>query len=280
MSQATEDAVEQRDSHQRRIRLRTSGRKMGPVMRLIDPGDIAEITKPFVFLDDASIPPGPKGDMRWHPHSGIGTLTIIFSGKNQYRETTGKEGNVEPDGIEWMSSGRGVWHAASSIGDTDLVGYQVWMLLPPELELGASHSRHFKANEIQTKDDVRVLIGSWNGIRGPVPYDNDALLLDVRRNASERFELAPEPGHQVGWIAVHSGFVSIAGEMVGPGELVVLDDGEEPIAIEAAAASRFLVATARRTEGPLFLGNSSVHSSAEALQTGLAEIVRLRSTLP
>ena len=215
----------------RAIRLKTSGRKMGPVMRLIDPGDIGEITKPFVFLDDAEIPPGPGTAMNWHPHSGVGALTIITSGQNRYKETTGKQGSVAPDGIEGMASGKGVWHAASAIGDTNLIGYQVWMLLPPEAELAPSYSRHFTADEIEMADRVRVILGSWQGRRGPVPYDNAATLLDVRRKAGETFEFTIEPGHKLAWIAVHSGSVSAGGETIRAGELAVFEDGAEPIAI-------------------------------------------------
>ncbi|WP_162848805.1 pirin family protein [Stakelama pacifica] len=249
------------------------------MIRLIDPGDIGEITKPFVFLDDAEIPPCPGNAMNWHPHSGVGALTIITSGRNRYKETTGKQGGVEPDGIEWMASGKGVWHAASAIGHTNLIGYQVWMLLPPEAELAPSYSRHFAADEIEIIDGVRVILGSWQDRQGPVPYENAATLLDVRRKAGEAFAFTIEPEHQLAWIAVQSGSVFAGGETIGAGELAVFADGAEPIAIEATADARFLVASARRTEGPLFVGKSSVHSSAEALEKGEAEIARLKITL-
>lgn len=263
----------------RTIAMRTSGRKLGPIKRLISPNQLGEITKPFVFLDDADIPPGPGTRMNWHPHSGVGALTIITSGQNHYRETTGQEGSVSADGIEWMSSGKGVWHAASAVGETNLVGYQVWMLLPPEEALAPPYSRHFKAGELPVHDGVRVILGSWQKRKGPVPYDNAATLLDVRRKADEDFAFTIEAGHQLGWVAVQSGNLSDGSNSIAAGELVIFEDGDETIVLTATSDARFLAGSANRTEGPLHVGQSSVHCTAEALLAGEAEIQRLKAAL-
>src|SRR4051794_32375372 len=100
----------------REIVYRTRGHGHGPITRLMNPGDLGELLKPFVFLDsfaidgDSRLPPMEVG---WHPHSGIATVTVILEGAVRYAETTGKQGVLHAGSIEWMRAGGGVWHTGS-----------------------------------------------------------------------------------------------------------------------------------------------------------------------
>src|SRR6202162_3971172 len=94
----------------RRIALTTSGRRHGPITRLVSPSDIGELIKPFVFLDRAEVAPRPEPLFGIHPHSGIATLTTVLRGGVVYEDTTGKEGTVPTGGLEWMKAGNGVGH--------------------------------------------------------------------------------------------------------------------------------------------------------------------------
>ena len=94
----------------RGIALVTSGRRHGPITRLVSPSDIGELIKPFVFLDHAEVTPRPEPLFGIHPHSGIATLTVVLSGGLAYEDTTGKKGSVPTGGLEWMKAGNGVWH--------------------------------------------------------------------------------------------------------------------------------------------------------------------------
>src|SRR5258705_13549420 len=94
----------------RRIALTTSGRRHGPITRLVSPSDIGELIKPFVFLDHFEIAPRPGPLFGVHPHSGIATLTVVLRGGLAYEDTTGKKGLVPTGGLEWMKAGNGVWH--------------------------------------------------------------------------------------------------------------------------------------------------------------------------
>src|ERR1700748_3629799 len=84
----------------RQIALRTRGRSHGSLPRLVSPGDIGELIKPFVFLDYFDADPATAPKFGFHPHSGIATLTLILSGQAFYKETTGREGVIEAGGVE------------------------------------------------------------------------------------------------------------------------------------------------------------------------------------
>jgi redox-sensitive bicupin YhaK (pirin superfamily) len=84
----------------RLVALVTSGRRHGPITRLVSPSDIGELIKPFVFLDHAEVAPRPEPLFGIHPHSGIATLTVVLRGGVAYEDTTGKKGFVPTGGLE------------------------------------------------------------------------------------------------------------------------------------------------------------------------------------
>ena len=106
----------------RRIAHRTGGRRHGPVTRLMSPGDIGEMVKPFVFLDYFSVEDFTGAGFAAHPHSGIATHTTLLQGTFDYGDSTGKVGQMPPDSIEWMQAGGGVWHWGNPRGGEPVRG--------------------------------------------------------------------------------------------------------------------------------------------------------------
>jgi redox-sensitive bicupin YhaK (pirin superfamily) len=248
---------------------------MGPIMRLVSPGDLGQLLKPFVFVDLADIPPRPGGGFGWHPHSGIATLTIIHDGQNEYRETTGVQGGLKPGGIEYMRSGKGVWHTASPVGPKNLKGFQVWLLLPPGDDLAPPQSTYLEAGDVPTKDGVRVILGAWEGMSSPLVAPPATTLLDVTLAEASSWSFAPPQGQELCWLALYSGSVRIGEEEARAGDLLVFEDGSEAIDFTSRSGAGFIIGSAHRSPHRLHIGYHSVHNSAEALTIGEAEIARL-----
>lgn len=261
----------------RAIRMRTRGRAMGPIVRLVSPGDLGDLLKPFVFLDLADIPPRAGGGFGWHPHSGIATLTIIHEGQNEYRETTGTHGGLRPGGIEWMASGRGVWHMASAVGSTNLKGFQVWLLLPPGPDTQPPASMYLNAENVPGRGGVRVILGAWEGLNSPIDAPPETTLLDIALPAGAQWTFAPPKGQELCWLAVHKGALRYGEETASAGDLLVFEDGAESLEFASSTDAGFIIGSAHRSPYPLHIGNHSVHVSAEALVAGEAEIARLRT---
>src|SRR5256884_6709123 len=93
----------------RQIALRTRGHSHGGLTRLVSPGDVGELIKPFVFLDYFDADPKAAPKFGFHPHSGIATMTIILAGQAFYKETTGREGVIETGGGEMVRARSGAW---------------------------------------------------------------------------------------------------------------------------------------------------------------------------
>jgi redox-sensitive bicupin YhaK (pirin superfamily) len=258
----------------RSIVLRTRGHVHGAVTRLVSPNDIGQMIKPFVFLDyfEADLANAPK--FGFHPHSGIATLTLILSGQAFYKETTEREGVIKTGGVEWMRASSGVWHAGGISGNERIKGFQLWVALPPALELAEPESQYLDATAFQSAGPARVIAGEYDGIKSLVGSPVGMTYLDVHLRAGERWTYQPPKNHNVAWIASHQGTVSTPSE-VSAGEAVVFEEGEKPIEFEALTDTGFVLGSASKHPYELVTGHYSVHTTADALRQGESNIATI-----
>src|SRR5258707_8090743 len=124
---------------ERRLARRTHGQNHGLVTRWMSPSDFGEILKPFVFLDLFDHEGAPF-DGGLHPHSGIATLSYVVEGAVSYIDPDNVKGTLPAGGVEWMRAGRGMWHGGGLDKAGWTRGFQLWIALPPHLELGPTVS--------------------------------------------------------------------------------------------------------------------------------------------
>jgi redox-sensitive bicupin YhaK (pirin superfamily) len=260
----------------RGIAYRTWGHTGGPITRLMSPGDLGELVKPFVFLDRFEFV-GPSDGGVVHPHSGIATHTTLLEGDLVYGDSTGKSGRLRAGSVEWMLAGGGVWHGGT-IPPGRIRGFQLWMAMEGQLELAPAESHYVDVETIPTDDHVRVLLGSYGPLKSPIPYPQPVTYLHVRLRAGERWTFEPDAGHDVAWLAVASGELIVAGGKVGL-EMVVFDEGNQAIELVAADDVELVIASAVKHRHPLVTGSYSVHTSPENLHIGETGIEEVASTM-
>ena len=260
----------------RSVVLRTRGRARGGITRLVSPSDVGEFIKPFVFLDAFDVDPkhGPK--FGWHPHSGIATLTYLLAGDVSYEDSTGAKGELHAGSLEWMRAGGGVWHTGSGL--TPGKGFQLWISLPASLESVEAKSQYLPASAVPQVGPAKVLLGEHGGVRSLIDAPPGINYLGVELKAGERWRYVPPADHDVAWIALHRGALR-APEAVEEGELAVFAPGNDAIEFEAVADTGFVLGTAVKHPHDLVLGYYSVHTSAEALGAGEANIHRIGERL-
>jgi redox-sensitive bicupin YhaK (pirin superfamily) len=251
----------------RQIALRTRGHSHGRVTRLVSPGDLGERIKPFVFLDYFEADPATAPKFGFHPHSGIATLTVILAGQAFYKETTGREGVIETGGVEWMRASSGVWHTGGLFGNERIKGFQLWVAMPPELELAEPHSQYLGASDFHFAGPARVIAGEYDGVKSIVGSPDGITYLDVRLKAGERWTFQPASGHDVAWIALHQGTVTTP-QQISAGELAVFEEGDQAIAFEAISDAGFILGSAMKHPYDLVTGHYSVHTNADSLRIG------------
>jgi redox-sensitive bicupin YhaK (pirin superfamily) len=261
-----------------RIARRTRGQSHGPITRLMSPSDFGRLLKPFVFLDIFDTQGNPFSGFGLHPHSGIATVTYVAEGSVSYQDTNGATGLLPAGGLEWMRAGGGVWHGGGT-GETGRTrGFQLWIALPPELELGSSESVYLSSEVIPHDGPARVLLGSYGAAISAIQAPSPMNYLAVHLKAGERWSYQPPAGHTVLWTAVGMGSVLVPDEL-RQGELAALKPSSAVIEFEAQSDAEFVLGSAVPHDYDLILGSHSVHTSTAALREAQARISAIQTRL-
>jgi redox-sensitive bicupin YhaK (pirin superfamily) len=264
-------------SKARAIVQRTRGRTHGPVTRLMSPSDLGQILKPYVFLDLFDHQGAPfNGSL--HPHSGIATLTYVAEGAVSYIDPDNVKGTLQAGGVEWMQAGRGMWHGGGLDKEGRTRGFQLWIALPPELELGPTISLYQAPEDVPEDGPARVLLGSYGSASSAIASPSPLTYLAVTLKARERWRYEPPAGHTVLWAAIASGVVSAPDEL-RHGDLAAFESSSKPVAFEALTDTEFVLGSAAPHEHDLVLGYYSVHTSPDALRDAEAHISAIRTRL-
>jgi len=243
----------------------------------MSPSDFGEILKPFVFLDLFDHE-GPPFDGALHPHSGIATLTYVAEGAVSYIDPDDARGSLPAGGVEWMQAGRGMWHGGG-IGQAGRTrGFQLWIALPPELELGPTASICQAPEEVQEDGPARVLLGSYGSAFSAIESPSPINYLAVRLKAGERWTYEPPEGHTILWVAMASGFMW-APDGLRQGDLVAFEPSNDSVEFEALRDTEFVLGSAAPHKHELVTGYYSVHTSPDALHDGETNILLIRKRL-
>ena len=261
----------------RTIVQRTRGITHGPVTRLMSPSDFGEILKPFVFLDLFDHE-GPPFNGALHPHSGIATLSYLAEGAVSYIDPDNVRGTLPAGGVEWMLAGRGMWHGGGLDKAGRTRGFQLWIALPPQLELGPTISIYQAPEEVPQDGPARVLLGSYGSVSSAIEPPSPINYLAVRLKAGERWRYEPPAGHTVLWVGIASGVLAAPDELQH-GTLAAFEPSSEAVEFEAVSDTEFVLGSAAPHEHDLVTGYYSVHTSPEALRDGEAHILSIRKRL-
>jgi redox-sensitive bicupin YhaK (pirin superfamily) len=227
---------------------------------------------PFVFFDEmgpAKLAPGKGLDVRPHPHIGLATVTYLFEGEIMHRDSLGTVQAIRPGAVNWMTAGRGIVHSERTperlrASGGPLWGVQTWVALPAaEEESEPSFSHHEGLPMTQESGvTVRVILGDLLGLSSPVPTLSPTFYADVSIDATRRFAVPAK--HEERGVHVVEGAVTIGGEAIEAGELVVLEPGAEAL-VEARANARILVFGGAPPDGPRFVWWNFVSSRKERI---------------
>jgi redox-sensitive bicupin YhaK (pirin superfamily) len=245
----------------------------------MSPSDFGEVLKPFVFLDLIDHE-GPPFNGALHPHSGIATLTYIAEGEVSYIDPDNVRGTLPAGGVEWMQAGRGMWHGGGLDKAGRTRGYQLWIALPPELELGPTISIYQAPGDVPQDGPARVLLGSYGSASSTITSPSSINYLAVRLEAGEGWRYEPPTGHTVLWAAIASGVLAAPDEL-RHGDLAAFEPSSKAVEFEALTDTEVVLGSAasHEHEHDLVLGYYSVHTSPEALRDGEAHISSIQKRL-
>ena len=210
----------------------------GFTVRRLLPAASQRAVGPFLFFDHfGPITAGPADnhDVRAHPHIGLATVTYLFEGAMQHRDSTGAVQRIEPGAINWMTAGRGIVHSERTPDDLRSItrrshGLQLWAGLPAEDEEmppAFSHTPAAALPELEVGGArLRVLIGSAFGATSPVAVRSPTLYLDIALAAGDAL---PLPIATERAVYVVEGAAELDGLPLPPQTMTVLAAGSEPM---------------------------------------------------
>jgi redox-sensitive bicupin YhaK (pirin superfamily) len=159
---------------------------------------------PFLLLDEFrnDDPNAYVAGFPDHPHRGFETVTYMMQGRMRHKDSVGNSGLLTDGSLQWMTAGRGIIHSEMPEQTDGLIwGYQLWVNLPSGQKMTAPRYQDIPPAEIPLAKaegvEVKVLAGSWNGVKGaaetlwPIEY------LDVRLQPGVAFEKSVPEGHNL-----------------------------------------------------------------------------------
>src|SRR6202171_4701403 len=128
----------------------------GFVVRRVLPFAGRQMVGPFIFFDHL----GPaefavdKGiDVRPHPHIALATVTYLFSGALEHRDSLGNVREIRPGDVNWMTAGHGIVHSertphAARTAGARIHGIQSWVAMPDGREDDEPSFTHYPASSL------------------------------------------------------------------------------------------------------------------------------------
>ncbi|MBV9463496.1 MAG: pirin family protein [Verrucomicrobiae bacterium] len=146
---------------------------------------------PFIFVDEfgpARLPAGRGMDVRPHPHINLATVTYLFEGAIEHRDSIGSNAVIEPGAINLMTAGSGIVHSERSpqalrAKGPSLYGMQTWLALPDGREEIAPAFDHLEADALPLVEDddasARILMGTLWGATAATPQHSSTIYADI-----------------------------------------------------------------------------------------------------
>jgi redox-sensitive bicupin YhaK (pirin superfamily) len=246
----------------------------GFVVRRYLPSAIKQAVGPFIFFDHfgpVDVPVDADHDVRPHPHIGLATVTYLFEGAMDHRDSIGTYQRIEPGAINWMTAGRGIVHSERT--PKDLVGVphrthglQLWAALPlahEEDDPGFCHTPAADIPELVVDGaTVRVLVGSAFGKSSPVATYSQTLYLDVKLKAGHELSLSDLPKEAA--IYPVSGDLEIDGAPLALNNMALLDTSGTQL-VKAASEAHFVLIGGEPLDGHRYMSWNFVSSSKERI---------------
>ena len=169
-----------------------------------------------------------------HPHTGLQTVSWLFSGEIEHRDSLGSHALVRPGELNLMTAGHGIAHSEVSTANTTLLhGVQLWVALPDHARDIAPAFDRFVPEVVDLGPATwRVFLGSVAGLTSPVTCHSPLLGAELVLAAGSEIGIAVDPAFEHG-VLVDDGAVLVGGSKVTAAQLAYLPPGAREIRVAA-----------------------------------------------
>lgn len=200
---------------------------------------------PFTFIDHmgpAKIGNGNYVDVDQHPHIGLSTLTYLFEGEIEHKDSTGSNQVIAPGDVGFMTSGGGVTHTERTPENRrteevrTLHGYQIWVALPKDKEEMTPRFDFYSGEQIPSWDidglTIKLVAGTAFGRSAPLQGYSPLFMVDIYAKEETTLDLRGHIKGEVAFVIVN-GSINSSGQSVSAGQMLISKtDNECEICLE------------------------------------------------
>lgn len=258
-----------------------------PVRSLFSYDSLGQHISPFLLLDYAGphefSPTQQRRGVGQHPHRGFETVTIVYHGELEHRDSTGSGGLIGPGDVQWMTAASGILHeefhsAAFSEKGGTLEMVQLWVNLPARDKSAAPGYQTLLSQDIPVlplADDagqLRLIAGEFADQRGPAQTFTAMDVWDIRLNARKPVRLPVVEGRSTALIVLH-GRVQVNGDQaVGEAQMVLFDRAGDELLLEAETQALVLLLSGEPIDEPIVGHGPFVMNSQAEIAQALADL--------
>ncbi len=233
---------------------------------------------PFILMDygaPAYFPPTnrPRG-VEQHPHKGFETVTIVYQGELEHRDSTGSHGKLAPGDVQWMTAAAGIVHEEKHETEFSKRGgkvemAQLWVNLPKAFKNEKPGYQDIKKADIPVvnlngESYLRVIAGEYNGIKGAARTFSPVHVYDVHLKKDSQVNLTLPASFNTAVVMMH-GKADVNGQTASAVETVLFDQDGTDINITALEDATLLVLSGEPINEPIFAYGPFVMNTEEEI---------------
>lgn len=257
-----------------------------PVRTLFSYDTMGKQISPFLLLDHAGpaafTPTEQRRGVGQHPHRGFETVTIVYKGEVEHRDSTGAGGTIGPGDVQWMTAARGIIHEefhseafARSGGALEMV--QLWVNLPAKDKMTEAGYQTLLNSDIPTlpladnAGSLRLIAGEFEGVKGPARTFTPIDVWDMRLKAGRSVTLTLHAGRTTA-VVVLRGTVRInTTELAREGQLAVFEREGTQLRLESSEDAMVLLLSGEPIEEPIVGHGPFVMNTEQEIHQAFAD---------
>lgn len=257
-----------------------------PVRSLFSYPKFGASISPFLLFDYAGPIEFPPTTQRLgvgeHPHRGFETVTIVYSGEVEHRDSSGGGGKIGPGDVQWMTAASGIVHEefhgrdfAQRGGLFEMV--QLWVNLPAKDKMSPPRYQNILNDQIPAaklpgdQGKVRVIAGEFDGLRGPAQTFTPIHIWDIRLSRQQTIDLTVPEGYNT-ILAVLKGSVQINhSETIGAAEVAIFDPVGDHIGINTTQDTTLLLLSGEPIEESIVGSGPFVMNTEDEIRQAKAD---------
>ncbi|PMV82115.1 MULTISPECIES: pirin family protein [unclassified Pseudomonas] len=257
-----------------------------PVRTLFSYDNLAKHISPFLLLDHAGpaefTPTTERRGVGQHPHRGFETVTIVYKGEVEHRDSTGSGGRIGPGDVQWMTAASGILHEefhseefARTGGTLEMV--QLWVNLPARDKMADAGYQTILDGDIPNlplKDkagSLRLIAGEFEGHTGPARTFTPIDVWDLRLNGGKLLTLDLHEGRNTALVVLR-GTVEVNGlELMREGQLALFERDGHQLSLEANDDAVVLLLSGDPIDEPIVGHGPFVMNSEQEIHQAFAD---------